>query len=235
MLAGRIACVNQVERRRSASFASIRSGSGWRGCREGTLDRARVRVHREVRVDFAAGLICLKVRAGAGWHNASMVNAALIKGLLFDSDLIRRYGRFGPRYSPYLTADCLTEVNSHGNDRLNGCKGLVVRIVNEETRAWSAAKHLREARAEQAITYNNDKAKPFVTPLSERIACPPLLLPCNVSVPGQLEAVFAEIGQRWGQLDFLFHSIASAHKEDLHGRLTDWRVSPRRCSCLATR
>ncbi len=103
---------------------------------------------------------------------------------------------------------------------LTGRKGLVVGIANEESLAWSAAKHFREAGAELAITYYNDKAKPYVAPLAESIAAP-MLLPCNVSVPGQLEAVFAEIGQRWGRLDFLFHSIASARKEDLHGRLTD--------------
>jgi len=39
--------------------------------------------------------------------------------------------------------------------------------------------------------------------------------------PGQLEAVFESIRTQWGRLDFVFHSIAWARKEDLHGRLTD--------------
>lgn len=38
---------------------------------------------------------------------------------------------------------------------------------------------------------------------------------------GQLEAVFDALRERWGKLDFLFHAIASARKEDLQGRLTD--------------
>jgi enoyl-[acyl-carrier protein] reductase I len=42
-----------------------------------------------------------------------------------------------------------------------------------------------------------------------------------VSVPGQLDAVFETIRNQWGRLDFLLHAIASARKEDLHGRLTD--------------
>jgi enoyl-[acyl-carrier protein] reductase I len=46
-------------------------------------------------------------------------------------------------------------------------------------------------------------------------------MPLNVSVEGQLEAVFEKIEQRWGRLDFLLHSIAFASKEDLHGRLAD--------------
>jgi enoyl-[acyl-carrier protein] reductase I len=36
-----------------------------------------------------------------------------------------------------------------------------------------------------------------------------------------LEALFAQIGQRWGKLDSLVHSIAFAPKEDLQGGLLD--------------
>ena len=39
--------------------------------------------------------------------------------------------------------------------------------------------------------------------------------------PGQLEAVFDEIGKRWGALDILVHSIAFAPKEDLQGPLVN--------------
>ncbi len=103
---------------------------------------------------------------------------------------------------------------------LRGRKALVLGIANEHSLAWSAAQHFRNAGAEVALTYFNDKAKPFVAPLAEQIAAP-IFLPCNVSVPGQLESVFEEIRKRWGRIDFIFHSIASARKEDLHGRLTD--------------
>lgn len=46
-------------------------------------------------------------------------------------------------------------------------------------------------------------------------------MPCDVSEPGQLEAVFKSVGERWGRLDFLLHAIAFARKEDLHGRVVD--------------
>ncbi len=61
------------------------------------------------RSGFCIGLICLKVEAGAGWHHASMVHTAPTTGLSFDSDLIRKYDRFGPRYTSYPTADRFTE------------------------------------------------------------------------------------------------------------------------------
>ena len=60
-------------------------------------------------MDSAVGLICLKVDAGAGCHDASMGNAALTTGLSFDSALIRKYDRFSPRYTSYPTADRFTE------------------------------------------------------------------------------------------------------------------------------
>ena len=99
-------------------------------------------------------------------------------------------------------------------------KGLVVGIANEHSLAWAAAQHFRNAGADLAVTYLNDKAKPFVEPLAREVGAG-LFLPCNVAVPGQLEAVFGAIKEKWGRLDFLFHSIAWARKEDLHGRLTD--------------
>ncbi len=103
---------------------------------------------------------------------------------------------------------------------LAGRKGLVVGIANEHSLAWSAAQHFHEASADLAITYLNNKAKPFVEPLARQLSAP-IFLPCNVSEPGQLEAVFQAIKQLWGRLDFVFHAIAWARKEDLHGRLTD--------------
>jgi enoyl-[acyl-carrier protein] reductase I len=103
---------------------------------------------------------------------------------------------------------------------LRGRKGLVVGVANEHSLAWSAAEHYRNAGADLALTYLNDKAKPFVEPLARRIDAD-LLLPCNVAKPGELEAVFAAIASKWGRLDFLLHAVAWARKEDLHGRLTD--------------
>lgn len=103
---------------------------------------------------------------------------------------------------------------------LSGRKGLVVGIANRHSLAWSSAEHFRNAGADLGVTYLNEKARPFVEPLARELSAP-IVLPCDVSVPGQLEAVFEAIEKRWGRLDFLFHSIAWARKEDLHGRLTD--------------
>lgn len=103
---------------------------------------------------------------------------------------------------------------------LTGRRGLIVGIANDQSLAWSAARHFRDAGAELAITYLNDKARPHVMPLAESLGAR-LIVPCDVSVAGSLEGVFDAIRQTWGVLDFIFHGVASARKEDLHGRLVD--------------
>ncbi len=101
---------------------------------------------------------------------------------------------------------------------LAGAKALVVGVANDQSIAYGCAKALRELGAELAITYLNEKAKPYVQPLAEGLGAP-IVEPLDVSEPGQLEALFARIGQTWGKLDILVHSIAWAPKDDLQGGL----------------
>lgn len=103
---------------------------------------------------------------------------------------------------------------------LSGRKGLVVGIANDRSLAWPAALHFRQAGADLAITYIDARTKPFVAPLAERLEAP-ILLPCNVKEPHELDAVFDAIARRWGQLDFILHAVGSVPPADLHGRLTD--------------
>jgi enoyl-[acyl-carrier protein] reductase I len=103
---------------------------------------------------------------------------------------------------------------------LKGKRGLVVGIANEHSIAYGCAKAFRENGAELAITYLNAKAEPYVRPLAEALDSP-IIVPCDVREPGQLEAVFTRIREQWGVLDFVLHSIAYAPKEDLQRRVVD--------------
>ena len=103
---------------------------------------------------------------------------------------------------------------------LAGRKALVVGIANEHSIAYGCAKAFREAGADLAVTWLNDKARPHVEPLADALGAQ-IKLPLNVETPGELEAVFEEIAARWGKLDSLVHSIAYAPKEDLQGGLLD--------------
>ncbi|WP_426077332.1 enoyl-ACP reductase FabI [Janthinobacterium sp. PSPC3-1] len=103
---------------------------------------------------------------------------------------------------------------------LQGKRGLVVGIANDQSIAWGCARALSAAGAELALTWLNDKARPHVEPLAQQLDAS-ITAPLDVSVPGQLEALFGQIERQWGGLDFLVHSIAFAPKQDLHGRVTD--------------
>jgi enoyl-[acyl-carrier protein] reductase I len=103
---------------------------------------------------------------------------------------------------------------------LEGQKALIVGIANDQSIAYGCAKAFRTAGAELAVTWLNEKARPYVEPLAREVAAT-ITAPLDVSVPGQLEAVFELIRQRWGRLDSLVHSIAFAPKEDLQGGLLD--------------
>lgn len=105
-------------------------------------------------------------------------------------------------------------------NRLEGKKGLVIGIANEHSIAWGAAKTFANEGAELAVTYLNDKAKPYVQPLAEQVNAK-ILLPLDVRDEAQIQTLFDEIKNKMGSLDFVLHSIAFAPKEDLQGRVVD--------------
>jgi len=103
---------------------------------------------------------------------------------------------------------------------LAGQKALVVGIANDHSIAYGCAKAFREAGADLAVTWLNEKARPHVEPLARDLGAP-ITAELNVTTPGQLEAVFDTIARQWGKLDILVHSIAFAPMEDLRGGLLD--------------
>jgi enoyl-[acyl-carrier protein] reductase I len=103
---------------------------------------------------------------------------------------------------------------------LEGRKGLVAGIANDQSIAWGCAKGFRALGADLAVTYLNERAMPHVQPLADELDAH-IVAPLDLREEGQLEAVFEQIAQRWGRLDFVLHSIAFAPREDLHGRVVD--------------
>ncbi|KAI9015555.1 enoyl-reductase [Hyaloraphidium curvatum] len=103
---------------------------------------------------------------------------------------------------------------------LQGKKGLVIGIANEQSIAWGCAKAFHAAGATLACTYLNEKAEKFVRPLAEQVNSE-IIIKCDVQKPGELEAVYQEIESKWGELDFILHAIAFAKASDLHGRVVD--------------
>jgi enoyl-[acyl-carrier protein] reductase I len=106
---------------------------------------------------------------------------------------------------------------------LEGKKGLILGIANDQSIAWGCAKAFRAFGAELAVTYLNDKAKKYVEPLARELEAS-IMMPLDVRTPGQMEAVFDRITKQWGKLDFVVHSIAFSPKDALQGRVVDVSV-----------
>jgi enoyl-[acyl-carrier protein] reductase I len=94
-------------------------------------------------------------------------------------------------------------------------------VANRRSIAWAIAQALAREGAELAFTYQGERLKDTVGELAGSLAPDPLLLPCDVTRDEELDAVFAEVGKRFGGLDILVHSLAFAQKEDLEGRFLD--------------
>ena len=109
-------------------------------------------------------------------------------------------------------------MNELPSQPLLGKKALVLGIANEHSIAYGCARAFRKLGAELAITYLNDKARPYVEPLARQLEAP-VFEPLDVQQIGQLEHVFDRVAQTWGRLDIALHAIAFAPKEDLQGGL----------------
>ena len=103
---------------------------------------------------------------------------------------------------------------------LEGKRGLIVGIANENSIAWGCAKACHAFGAELAVTYLNDKARKYVEPLAQALEAQ-IVMPLDVRAEGQVEAVFERIAEQWGSLDFVVHSIAFSPKDALQGRVAD--------------
>ncbi len=109
---------------------------------------------------------------------------------------------------------------SEADQRLDGKHGLVLGVANRDSIAYGCAKAFKFLGADVALTYLNEKARPYVEPIAEELGAD-IFLPCDVTREGELEAVFNAMRERWGKLHFALHSIAFAPKSDLQGRVVD--------------
>ncbi|EFH12063.1 enoyl-ACP reductase FabI [Pseudoroseomonas cervicalis] len=101
-----------------------------------------------------------------------------------------------------------------------GKRGLIMGVANDRSIAWGIARALAAQGAEIAFTYQGETLEKRVRPLVESIGAD-ILLPCDVTDEASIDAVFAELEQRWGRMDFLVHAIGFADKQYLRGRYLD--------------
>ncbi|MFC3088438.1 enoyl-ACP reductase FabI [Tabrizicola soli] len=100
---------------------------------------------------------------------------------------------------------------------MKGKRGLVMGVANERSIAWGIASALAAEGAELAFSYQGEAFGKRVQPLAASVGSD-LLIDVDVTDEDSLDACFAEIGRRWGALDFIIHAIAFSDKNELTGR-----------------
>jgi enoyl-[acyl-carrier protein] reductase I len=102
-----------------------------------------------------------------------------------------------------------------------GKTALVLGVANKRSIAWAIARRLAEGGATLAFTYQGERIEKNVRDLADSVQSP-LVTELDVRDDGQIDRVFAEVGEVFGgKLDILVHSVAFAAAEDLEGRFTD--------------
>ena len=101
-----------------------------------------------------------------------------------------------------------------------GKRGLIMGLANDKSIAWGIAKALADEGAEMCFSYQGEALKKRVGPLLEKIGCD-FMVECNVGDMDSIDALFEQINERWGKIDFVVHAIGFSDKSELRGRYVD--------------
>jgi enoyl-[acyl-carrier protein] reductase I len=101
-----------------------------------------------------------------------------------------------------------------------GKRGLIMGVANDRSIAWGIARVLAGQGAKLAFTYQGDAFGRRAIPLATSVGAE-IIAPCDVNDLDSVDAVFAEIKEKWGGLDFVVHALAFSDRRELSGRYAD--------------
>ena len=104
---------------------------------------------------------------------------------------------------------------------LAGKLGVVFGVANKRSIAWAIAQAWHNHGAKLAFTYQGERLKENVEELVGTFGQDTPILPCDVTKDEEIARVFAEVGQRFGKLHLMLHSVAFAPREALEGNFVD--------------
>lgn len=96
-----------------------------------------------------------------------------------------------------------------------GKTAVVLGVANRWSLAFSIAQAFVREGAAVALTYQGDRQKGAAEQLAGELGGAVSLFPCDVTVPGQLDALAGELKAKYERVDTVVHSIAFANREDL--------------------
>jgi enoyl-[acyl-carrier protein] reductase I len=99
---------------------------------------------------------------------------------------------------------------------LEGRVAVIFGLANKRSIAWAIAQKLHAAGAQVAVTYQNERLREDAEAM---IANLPGArgFQCDVTKDEEITRVFQEIGEQYGKIHTLVHSVAFAPAEDLKG------------------
>jgi enoyl ACP reductase len=103
---------------------------------------------------------------------------------------------------------------------LDGKRLLITGVVNRESIAFEVARQAQEAGAEIVLT-SFGRVRRMTERTAQRLPQPPDVLELDVNSPDDIEAVAADLRERWGGLDGILHAIAFAPEDALGGRFLE--------------
>jgi enoyl-[acyl-carrier protein] reductase I len=101
-----------------------------------------------------------------------------------------------------------------------GKRGLIMGVANERSIAWGIARVLAGHGAKLAFTYQGEAFGRRAIPLAKSVNSD-IIVSCDVSDLGSVDAAFAEIKKTWGGLDFVVHALAFSDRRELQGRYSE--------------
>src|SRR5262244_3986133 len=104
---------------------------------------------------------------------------------------------------------------------LAGKLGIVFGVANKRSIAWAIAQAWHKAGARLAFTYQGERLKENVEELAGTFGSDTLILPCDVTKDEDIAHVFKTVGEKFGKLHLLLHSVAFAPKDALEGNFVN--------------
>ena len=100
---------------------------------------------------------------------------------------------------------------------LEGKTGIVFGVANKRSIAWAIAQAWAREGAKLAFTFQGERVKENVAELAGTFGADTLILPCDVTKDDEIANVFKTVGEKFGKLNLLLHSVAYAPKDALEG------------------
>ncbi len=104
---------------------------------------------------------------------------------------------------------------------LAGKQGIVFGVANKRSIAWAIAQAWHKAGAKLAFTYQGERLKENVEELAGTFGAETPIFSCDVTRDDEIAGVFKAVGERFGKLHLLLHSVAFAPKDALEGEFVN--------------